>query len=361
LALAAEAESGISRIFIANRLLPMFSQQLSLPDLAAFCRVLRHNLGAGLPLVRVLEQQAHRGPRGVRPLAGRLAEALRQGDSLSAAVGRERDVLPALFIDMATLGDETGHLPEIFAELEQYFQLQHQLRRQFRAQTILPVIQFFFAVLLFAGLLWLLGILAPPGRPPMLSFFGLSGAAGAVAFLGTVAGALALAWFFYAVPLRWLRQNAGIDGVLLGVPVVGPCLQALALSRLALALHLTLDSGLSIGRALRLSLNACGNATYAAAADGVVRLLKSGETLYDALARSGPFPEEFMQLIASAEESGRVPEVMRQQAAHYQEEAGRRLKLLAQFAAMGVWLVYAGFMVWAIFSIAGVYFRQLGI
>jgi type II secretory pathway component PulF len=90
-------------------------------------------------------------------------------------------------------------------------------------------------------------------------------------------------------------------------------------------------------------------------------LLKRGETLHDAQARRGPFPEDFTHLIAGAEEAGRVPEVMRQQAAHYQEEAGRRLKLLAQFAAMGVWLVYAGFMVWAIFSIAGVYFRQLGI
>src|SRR5579864_4807391 len=110
----------------------MFSQRLSPGDLAALCRALRHHLAAGLTLVRVLQQQMERGPRGVRPLAGRLLAAVEQGGSLSDALDREADMLPPLFLAMARLGEETGHLPEVLGELEQYYQMQLMLRRQLR-------------------------------------------------------------------------------------------------------------------------------------------------------------------------------------------------------------------------------------
>jgi type II secretory pathway component PulF len=339
----------------------MFSRSLSSADLVALCRALRHSLGAGLTLVHVLRQQAERGPRGVRPLAARLLPALESGSGLGEALDRETSVLPPLFVSMAKLGEETGHLPEVLGELEQYYQLELSLRRQVRSQSFLPVAQFVFAVLLIAGLIFVLGLLAAPGKPPLLTIFGLGGAAGALAFLGVVGGSLgglALVWLALS---RWRRQRAAADRFLLRLPVLGPCLEALALGRFALALQLTLDSGLAIARGLRLSLRATGNAAFAAAADDVARVLKSGQTLTEALALSGLFSEEFMQIIANAEEVGSVPEVMRQQARYYHEEAARRMTALARAASMCLWVIYAGFMIWMIFKIANVYLGALGI
>jgi type II secretory pathway component PulF len=329
----------------------MFSRSLSSADLVALCRALRHSLGAGLTLVHVLRQQAERGPRGVRPLAARLMPALESGSGLGEALDRETDVLPPLFISMAKLGEETGHLPEVLGELEQYYQLETSLRRQVRSQSFLPVAQFVFAVLLIAGLIFVLGLLAGTGRP-LLTIFGLGGAAGALAFLGTVGGTLgviALAWVALS---RWRRQRAAADRILLRLPMLGPCLEALALGRFALALQLTLDSGLAIARGLRLSLRATGNAAFAAADDDVARILKAGQTLTEALAPTGLFSEEFMQIIANAEEVGSVPEVMRQQARYYHEEAARRMTTLARAGSMGLWAVYASFMIWMIFKVA---------
>ncbi len=182
-----------------------------------------------------------------------------------------------------------------------------------------------------------------------------------MAFLAVVVGTVVGAIVLWKSLRSMTRQRATADRVLLRVPVIGPCLEALAMGRFALALQLTLDSGLSIAKALRLSLRATGNAAYAAAADDVARVLKSGQTLYEALALSGVFSEEFLQIIVTAEEAGRVPEVMRQQTEYYYEEAARRLKGLAQAANMGLWLLYAGFMIYMIFRIAGVYFNALGI
>jgi type II secretory pathway component PulF len=336
----------------------MFSRRLSAADLVALCRALRHQLAAGVTLVRVLQQQAERGPPAVRALVGRLLTRLAAGSGLAEALDREQDVLPPLFLALARLGDETGHFPEVLGELEQYYQLQMQLRRQFLSRAALPIIQFVLAVFIVAGVIFVLGMISPNSP---LTFFGLRGGPGSLAFLATVAGTVALAVLLWKSLSAWGRERAAVDRMLLRVPALGPCLEALALGRFALALQLTLDGGLSIPKALRLSLRASGNAAYARVADEVARVLKAGQTLYEALALTGLFPEEFLQIIANAEEVGRVPEVMRLQAHHYHEEAARRMVTLTRAANGLVWLSYAGFMVWMIFKIAGVYLRALGV
>jgi type II secretory pathway component PulF len=156
-----------------------------------------------------------------------------------------------------------------------------------------------------------------------------------------------------------MQQRAAADRLLLNLPALGPCLYCVAMSRFTLALQLTLDSGLAIAKALRLSLKATANAAFAERADVVVQALKRGETLYEALADSRLFTIDFLNIVASAEEGGRVPEMMRHQAEYYQEETSRQLTTLTRVATGVVWVGYAGFMIWMIMRIAGVYLGAL--
>src|SRR5437868_479168 len=118
----------------------LFSRRLSLSSVIALCRALRHSLGAGLTLVKVFRQQSERGARGVRPLAARVLNHLEQGHGLTEALEGERGVVPPLFLSLVKVGEETGHLAEIFGELENHFVLQDKLRKQFRSQSMMPVI-----------------------------------------------------------------------------------------------------------------------------------------------------------------------------------------------------------------------------
>jgi len=338
----------------------LFSRQLPLSHLITLCHVLRHNLGAGLTLRRVFGQQAERGPAAVRPMAGRVHKELDRGSSLEDALDRERQVLPPLFLTMASVGEATGHLPEIFGELETYFRFQQQLRRQIQARIIGPVLQFLLAVLVIAGLFMVLGwISAARGTEPP-RFLGVPGAAGGWLFLFLIFGGIALGYVAYAVAARRFLHRPEVEALLLGCPRIGPCLQALALGRFALALQLTLDSGLSIGQALRLSLAATGNGVFTRQTAIVERSLKSGNDLTTALTEAAVFPRDFRNMVAVGEESGRVPEVMRHQAQHYYEEAQRRLTALTRTFTGAVWLAYALFMGMVIFRIFGIYRGALG-
>jgi type II secretory pathway component PulF len=339
-----------------------FSKQLPLASLVELCRALRHSLGAGLSLVDVFRQQSQRGTAPVRPVAERIRAELEKGSSLEAALAREPGVFPPLFVDLAVVGEETGHLPGIFQELEEYYRLQQQLARKFRSQIAAPVVQFFIAVFVIAGMLFVLGAIASGSGKQAADplGWGLRGARGAGLFLVTVFGLIGLLIGLYLVLTRSLRRKAAVDEVLLKIPVVGPCLQAFALGRFTLALRLTLDSEMPITKALRLSLRATSNQAFVARTDIVVAALKEGEDLGLALAKAQIFPEDFLNIVAVGEEGGRVPEVMKQQAAYYQEEAGRRLKALARAAGFLVWVLYAAFMIIAIFRLASYYFSALG-
>src|SRR5262245_57862107 len=128
---------------------------LPLPSLIELCRSLRHLLGAGLTVRDVFSRQAERGPAAVRPVASGILRRFDEGDDLADALEAHREAFPPLFLSLATVGESTGQLPEIFHELEKYYTLQQKLRRQFRAQIMWPVFQFFAGVFVIAGMIWL--------------------------------------------------------------------------------------------------------------------------------------------------------------------------------------------------------------
>src|SRR5262249_57793943 len=125
--------------------------------------------------------------------------------------------------------------------------------------------------------------------------------------------------------------------VLLRLPASGPWLQTLALARFCMALRLTTETGMSIVKAMRLSLQATGNRAFTARSEDMETKLRRGEELTVTLARSDLFPMDFQHMIAVAEESGTLDQALAHQAEHYHEESGRRLAMLTSLAGYGVW------------------------
>ena len=89
----------------------LFGTQLPLPSLIELCRVLRHNLGAGLTLRHVFRQQAERGPLPVRPIANRITHELEHGESLESALKLEKAAFPGLFTALVNVGSRRALCP----------------------------------------------------------------------------------------------------------------------------------------------------------------------------------------------------------------------------------------------------------
>jgi type IV pilus assembly protein PilC len=338
------------------------SKRLPLSDIIVLCRSLRHYVSAGLTVTQVFRQQAKKGSPRMRQAAGRIATALEHGDSLEDALERQAELFPPLFLPLVRVAETSGMISEVSAELEKYFTRQQKLFRRFLQQITWPVMQFFLAVFVLAMLIWIMGLLAESrgDKTPLDPLgLGLSGARGACIFVGVVFGTLAGLTAAYFLARRTLAGRAGTDARLLRLPAIGPCLQALALSRFCMALGLTGETGMAIDRALGLSLRATGNEAFAVHGKAAQAAVKKGKELTLALSRTGLFPEEFLNVIAVGEESGQITEVLRRQAVHYDEEAARRLTILTAVASRGVWALVAACIIIAIFRIYSFYIGAL--
>lgn len=324
--------------------------------LVVWCRAFKHGLAAGLSLPRVFHLQGNRGPRALRPMATRIAERLEKGDSLEDAMEVEGDLLPKLFRELTAVGERTGRLPDMFSELADYYELQQRLSRQFWSEATWPIFQFFAAVFVIFFLIVIMGFLAKEGgaaAPPI--GFGLIGFKGGIIFLFAVGTFLGSLLGVYLVITRVLKQRAAFEAFLLRVPAIGPCIQCFSMGRFCLALRATLESGMSAHEALQQSLRATGNAAFTSQEEGVVAQVKAGEEIHVALRRCSAFPDEFLEIVAVAEISGQIPEVMIRQAEMYREESARKLKNLTKVASFAVWFFVAAMMVMAIFRIASLY------
>lgn len=340
----------------------MFSSRLPLSTLQDLSRSLRHYLGAGLTLVDAFDQQHRRGPMPLRGVAGAIVDELRNGSSLENALKLQAQFFPPMFLSMAIVGERSGMLPEVFGELERYFAQMLKLRRSFIGQIAWPITQFFLAIFILAFLIYFLGQLGsklPDGRPYDPLGLGLLGASGAATFLGVIFGVLIGGLLLWKLLSRGLANRAHVDRALFKIPALGPCLHALALARFCLALRLTTETGMSIGKALRLSLRATGNSAFEGVIDGVLDDVQRGDDLTFSLTRTRLFPEDLLRSIEVAEESGTLDDVLRHQGDHYQEEASRRLIALTAVAGYLVWGLVALFIIIAIFRLYGSYLNML--
>ena len=331
-----------------------WSRRLSLTALIDLCRSMRFALHSGLMLRDVMDLLAAKGLRPVRPVAARISKDLKAGWGLQDALKKQEHAFPPLFVNLATVGEESGNLPEVLGELEKYYVLQQRLRRDFLNQITWPLVQFVLAVVLVTLLIYILGVLPAQGhkgeRFDALGL-GLLGPRGALIFFTSVTGTLVAAVTLFLVLKRLLRRRAVVERALLAVPGVGPCLRAVALTRMCVAGRLMLETSLSIFKALRLMFVATDNAAFIREYPRVEASLRQGNAIAASFGRARVLPEKFLSAVAVAEESGRLPETLRYQGEEYDDEMRRRLAWLTRVAGGVVWLCVAAVIITVIFRI----------
>ena len=71
----------------------------------------------------------------------------------------------------------------------------------------------------------------------------------------------------------------------------------------------------------------------------------------DALAESGLFTTDFVQMVHVGETTGTVPETLNRLSPQFEDQARRSLRALATAAGWGVWCIVAVFIIFLIFRI----------
>jgi len=338
-----------------------FSPRIGQVELAALCRRLSIALTSGIDVRKVWQREAtsRPSPRLRGPL-GQVSAEVDRGASMSDAIAVTGEFFPSLLRELVEVGEQTGHLAEVFQHLAEHYEHQVRLRRIFLAGIAWPMIQLAGALGVIGLLILVMGMIGGSGGKPFdILGLGLTGPSGLFVyclFLASVAGGVA---FVFQAARRGLVWTKPLQRAVLAVPGLGRAVEILCLAQFAWSLQLTLEAGMDVLRALPLSLRSTRNARYTDHSDQVVTALRNGHEIAEALHETRAFPAEFLDAVEVGERSGRLPESLANLSKIYQDQAQRALATLTVISTMVVWAGVALLIVSVIFRLMMSYVNMI--
>jgi type II secretory pathway component PulF len=328
----------------------MFSPQIAVKPLESLCRRVSTSLEAGVDARTVWRREAERATGHLQSRLSDISDAVDSGQSLASALEPTGDYFPAIFREMTEVGEQTGHLDTVFAQLAEHYRAQLSMRRTFLAAITWPLIQLVLSLAVIGGAIWLTGIIGDmTGSRVDIFGLGLSGNRGLAIYVTILTIAGIAIWLIVRAVSRGLIWTRPIQKFMLAIPGCGKPLQTMALSRLAWSMHLTMNTGMDVRRALRLSLRSTHNARYTDQIPTIDAEIAAGNSIHEAFLEAGGFPIDFLDTLAVGEQSGKVVESMEHLARQYQDQAQAAMKALAIAAGVAVWMVIAAFIIVLIF------------
>jgi general secretion pathway protein F len=307
-------------------------------------------LSSGVPLIDALRSLSEEKTGFWRGVLVGIRESVAGGASLSRAMESEKQVFPEFYVNMVAAGEQSGALDQVLIRVADFLEQQAAVRSKIRMSMVYPL---FMASVGFVVMSFLFTFVVPK----IVKIFENTGSA--LPFI-----TLALIWisnlfvhYWWALALlaaaagfgskRVVEKNRrGIDDMKLKIP--GGVMQSLYYGRFARTLGFLLGGGLPMLKSLELAAKSAGNVIVEERVTEAAKRVAEGARLSVSL---DGFPSVLLQLIATGEKSGTLPEVLEKAAASYEEDFERKvqktLSLLEPSMILAMGLV-VGFIVLAV-------------
>jgi type IV pilus assembly protein PilC len=309
--------------------IPGLSGRVKTKVLTTFTRQLATLVDAGLPLLRglrVLEKQ-ERNPT-LKNIIGELALSIEGGSTFSEGLAQHPKVFNRLFVNMVKAGELGGVLEVVLTRLSEFMEKAQKIKGKVIAAMFYPC-----AVLVVAtAILLILMVKVVPSFKAV--FEGMLEGRQLPAFTRLVLGisamikdhileTLGVVVVFAIIFTLFKRTKFGRhawDKFKLKMPVVGPVISKVAISRFTRTLGTLVSSGVPILQALTIVKETAGNVIVANAVGAVHESVKEGETITAPLEASGVFPPMVISMVDVGEQTGALPEMLLKIADNYDDE-----------------------------------------
>jgi type IV pilus assembly protein PilC len=291
---------------------------------------------AGLPILSALDLLRERGQQShLRSLLAEVRDEITGGAALSAAMARHAQVFGPLYTASLRAGEQSGNFVDALTRYVEYQKRILTLRQRLRAALTYP------AILITASLaviVFLLTFVVPTfstiygdmdAELPVATRI-LVGITGQLKRLLPLA-ALAVTAFGLAL-WRWRLTPEGrrlTDRWILALPWVGTLISGYLFSRFARTLAMMQAGGIPMIPSLETTLATVGNAYLGGKLRTAIPRVAAGNTLADALDRSGVSPPFLVELVSVGESSGSLGEMLGHIADLYDAEMDTRITALA--------------------------------
>lgn len=267
-----------------------------------------------------------------RKIISELKRAVEGGDDFSAALGRYPKLFDKTFVSLVRASEQTGGLGAMLDRIAAYQRKELEMRGKVRAAMAYPTVMLVIAI---AVTIFLLTFILPKFTP-LFSSKGLQLPKPTI-FMMAVSNTLIHYWYAWVigtvltvVGFVYGRKTAPgrrcWDRVKIGMPLLGPMIRKVTISRSIRTLGTMISSGVPMLESIQLSAEVAGNYYFERLWRDVQDQVTGGSQLCDALARNPLFPRMLVQMISSGESTGQLDTVLTKISNYYDQEVETSVK-----------------------------------
>lgn len=337
-------------------------------DLVNFCFDMEQMLRSGIPILDGLRDMRDTidSPR-FREVLTVMTEDMEAGNVLSQCMATHSDVFDRVFISLIRAGERSGQLPEVFQNLAETIRWQDELISQTRrllmypAFTLVVVLGVMGALLVFlvpqiAGLFKSMGMALPPQTKLLLAV-----SAFAKDFWLPILLIPAAAVVGVTVVIKRSSKAAYLwDHAKLRIPVIGPILQKIIMSRFSNTFGLMYRSGITVLDAIKISEDVVGNRVVADGLNRAVQQVASGEGLTDTFNNLGLFPPLVIRMLRVGENTGALDTALANVTYFYNRDVKDAVDKGMKMLGPALTLVLGGMIAFVIWAVLGPVYDILG-
>ena len=307
-------------------------RRVSTMDMAIATQQLAVLLRSGVPLVEglsaLIDQLDH--PE-LKTAFTDTRNQVNEGVTLADAMKAHPKIFPTLYVNMIAAGEASGTLEEVLARLAEFLDDQTRLQSKVRAALAYPLVM---AVVVVLILFLMMSVVVPKVTAIFENFNqALPWYTNLLIWLSNVfsnywwlLGALlggGIYWF-----RRWRNTEEGRkkwDIFVLEVPLFGPLMTMVAVTRFSRTLATLLASGVPVLTAMDITRNVLGNTELMRVVENARASVREGEGIAKPLREAGRFPPMVTHMIAVGEQTGQLEEMLIHVADAYDQQVEVRV------------------------------------
>jgi len=307
-------------------------------DLVLFTRQLSTMIEAGISLVQALtalyDQCDPKRQKSLRHIISDVTTRVQGGETFHESIAKHPRVFDRLFVSMVKAGEHGGLLAEILDRLAGFLEASARLRKKIKSAMTYPVIVICIAMAITTFLI----VKVVPIFGEIFQDFG-SKLPAPTQFLIDVSDFMRGEWYFLLggagaiffgirTFLRSTRGKQLWDRWKLKLPVFGPLIHKICMSRFARTFAQLIRSGVPILEVLDIVGGASGNHVVETSIKGVSNDVEKGDNLSVALSKKTIFPPMMLRMVAAGEATGKIDTMLEKMADFWDEEIEAMLDAL---------------------------------
>ncbi len=330
-------------------------------DLINFCFHLEQLTTAGVPIVEGLTdlRESMENLRFREVVAG-LIESIEGGKNLSQALADYPQVYSKVFVSLVRSGEQTGKLSEVLKSLTETLKWEDELAAQTKKLMMYPAFVGSIVVLVTFFLM----IYLVPQMTGFIKNMGQELPWNTVLLMGVSGIFVSYWWAILATPvLIWIGVKAAartyptvehaIDSYKLAVPLIGPILRKIILSRFASSFAMMYASGITVLDAIHSSEEIVGNKPLENALRTAGQQIAEGKNMTLAFQDVGLFPPLVIRMLRVGENTGALDTALLNVSYFYNREVKEAIGKVQAMIEPAMTLVLGAILGWVMLSVLG--------